>query len=87
MAYEQARNRRKKLLKTYKEVEAMRKHYTGSGVWYDEDRGFFYKYSASNTPGYAKLLRRQSNKKIRQSKDTLSHGEYRRMYDYKWTLF
>lgn len=87
MAYKQAQNRRKKLLKTYKEIEGMRKHLTGSGVWYNEDRGFYYKYTASNTPGYAKLLRRQCNKKIRQSKDTLNHGDYRRMYDYKWTLF
>jgi hypothetical protein len=87
MAYKQAQNRRKKLVKTYKEIEGMRKHYTGSGVWYDEDRGFYYKYTASNTPGYAKYLRRRTNKKLRQSKDTLNHGEYRRVFDYKWALF
>jgi protease II len=87
MAYEQSRNRKKKLLKTYKAIKGIKKHYTGSGVWYDEDRGFYYKYTASNTPGYAKLLRRQGNKKIRQSKNIFNHGEYRRMYDYKWTLF
>ena len=87
MAYKQAETRRKKLLKTYKQIEGMRKHYTGSGVWYDEDRGFYYKYTASNTPGYAKLLRKYGNKKVRQAKDTLNHGEYRRVYDYNWTLF
>ena len=83
MAYKQARNRHKKLVRTYNET----KHSCGSGVWFDEERGFFYKYTASNTPGYAKLLRRQGNKKIRQSKCTHKYGEYRRMYDYKWALF
>jgi protease II len=86
MAYKQAKNRRKKLLKTYKQIEDMRKHYTGSGVWYDEDRGFYYKYTASNTPGYAKLLRKRGNKKVRQSNDILNYSDYRRVYDYKWTL-
>lgn len=87
MAYKQAQNRYKKLLKTYKQIKGMRKHYTGAGVWYNEDRGFYYKYAASSTPGYAKFLRRISNKRIRQSKDTFRNSKYRRAYDYKWTLF
>ena len=87
MAYKQAKNRKKRLQKTYDEVKYMRKHYTGSGVWIDEDRGFLYRYSPSSTPGYAKSLRRIGNKKVRHSKDVLNNGEYRRVYDYKWTLF
>lgn len=87
MAYKQAQNRRKKLMKTYSQIKGMRKHLHPGGVWYDEERGFFYKYTASNTPGYTKLLRKQSNKKIRQSTDNLSHGDYRKLYDYKWILF
>ena len=83
MAYKQARNRRKKLVKTYEET----KNSYGSGVWYDEDRGMYKKYTASNTPGYAKSLRRTGNKKVRQSKEVHNHGEYRKVYDYKWTLF
>ena len=87
MAYPQSQNRKKRLLKTYREIACMRKHYTGSGVWYDEDRGFYYKYTASNTPGYAKMLRRISNKKVRKLADISNYGVYRRSYDYKWTLF
>ena len=87
MAYKQAQNRRKKLLKTYRQIEGMRKHYTGSGVWYDEDRGFYYKYTASNTPGYAKSLRKIGNRKVRKSKTLYKNSEYRKAYDYKWTLF
>lgn len=87
MAYQQATNRKKRLLRTYRSVEGMRKHSTGSGVWYDEDRGFYYKYTASNTPGYAKMLRRISNKKVRKSSELGNFGVYRKSYDYKWTLF
>ena len=87
MAYKQARDRKKRLLKTYREIECMRKHCTGSGVWYDDERGFYYKYTASNTPGYAKMLKRISNKKVRKSVDIGSHGVYRKSYDYKWILF
>lgn len=87
MAYDQARNRKRRLLKTYKQVKGQKRHCSGSGVWYDEDRGFFYKYTASNTPGYAKALRRISNKKVRKTPLILSHGDYRRLYDYKWALY
>jgi hypothetical protein len=87
MAYKQARNRRKRLIKTYNKIEGMGRHYTGSGVWYDEDRGFYYKYTASNTPGYAKALRKIGNKKVRKAPDIGNYSAYRKQYDYKWTLF
>ena len=83
MAYKQARARRKKLIKTYQETKSK----YGSGVAFDEDRNFYYKYTASNTPGYTKILKRVSNKKVRQSKDLGSHNNYRRKYDYYWILF
>ena len=81
--YKQAKCRRKKLLKTYEAT----KHGEGSGVWYDEDRGFYYKYTASNTPGYAKALRKMSNKKVRKAADVGNHAAYRKNFDYKWALF
>lgn len=81
--YKQAKNRRRRLEKTYKQT----KHSYGSGVWFDEDRGFYYKYTASNTPGYAKMLRRISNKKVRKSDEIGNHGSYRKAYDYKWELY
>ena len=80
--YKQAQQRRKRLIKTYEAT----KHGYGSGVWYEEDRGFYYKYYASNTPGYAKALRKISNKKVRKALDVGSHGSYRKEYDYKWAL-
>lgn len=87
MAYHQAQQRKKALKKTYTQILGRKRHVAPSGVWINEDRGFLYRYSASNTPGYTKLLRRIGNKKVRQSKHTLKHGDYRRVYDYKWALF
>ena len=86
MAYDQARNRKRRLERTYKQIKDQNSHYSGSGVWYDEDRGFYYRYTCSNTPGYARSLRRISNKRVRKSSMLLNHGEYRRLYDYKWAL-
>jgi hypothetical protein len=87
MAYKQAKNRKKRLAKTYRKIRGMTKHCTAGGVWYDEDRGFYYKYTASNTPGYAKALRKISNKKVRKSAEVGNYGSYRKNYDYKWTLY
>lgn len=83
MAYKQAQNRKKKLLKTFEET----KNSYGAGVWYDEKRGYYYKYSASNTPGLAKSFRKAGNKKVRHSKENLQHGDYRKVFDYKWTIY
>ena len=83
MAYKQAENRRKKLVRTYNET----KNHYGSGVWFDEDRNRYIKCSASNTSGYAKQLRRISNKKVRKSSDVGNHAVYRKAYDYKWELY
>ena len=83
MAYKQAMSRRKKLLNTYNKTKTS----CGSGVWYDDERGFYYKYTASNTPGYAKSLRKIGNKKVRKAFDVGNHSMYRKQYDYKWALF
>ena len=82
--YKQAKNRHKRLAKVYEET----KHSCGGGgVWYDEKRGFYYKYPASNTPGYTKLLKRISNKKVRKTAEVGDYGSYRKSYDYKWEIY
>lgn len=83
MAYKQAMNRRKKLVKTYEET----KNSYGSGVWYDEKRGCYRRCTASNTPGYAKWLRHISNKHVRKDANVGNYGAYRKSYDYKWELY
>lgn len=83
MAYKQSQNRKKRLLRTYRKT--CRGY--GGGVWFDEDKGRFIKYSGSNTPGYTKFLRKMSNKKVRKTADVGNFSSYKRLYDYKWILY
>ena len=83
MAYKQSQHRKRRLLKTYRKTRGK----YGSGVWFDEEKGMYYRYTASNTPGYTKALRKQSNKKVRKSLDNYNFGTYKKLYDYKWILF
>jgi hypothetical protein len=83
MAYKQAQKRRKRLMKTYEKT----KNSYGAGVWFDDYKGFYKKYSPSNTPGYAKSLRKLSNRRLRRSKESYNHSSYKKLYDYWWTLF
>jgi hypothetical protein len=83
MGYKQARNRRRRLERLYVQT----KYSCGSGAWYDEDKDRYVKFTASSTPGYAKLLRHYSNKKVRRAKDIGAHADYRKCYDYRWVLY
>lgn len=83
MAYKQAQNRKKRLMRTYNQT----KHSTRGGVWFDEDTGRYIKYAASNTPGYSKTLRRVSNRKLRHSDITYRNSTYKKVYDYWWILY
>lgn len=83
MAYKQAQNRKKRLMKTYRQT----KHKYGPGVWFNEDTGRYIKCSASNTPGYTKALRRVSNRKVRRAAETYRNSTYKKLYDYWWILY
>ena len=83
MTYRQAQNRKKYLLKTYRETKT---HHT-AGVWFDESDMRYKKYTTSNTPGYTKHLRRISNKKVRRAYNIGNHSSYKKLYDYWWILF
>ena len=85
MAYKQARNRKKRLMKTYRKMPVRK--YSAAGVWVDKDSGRYIKYSASNTPGYTKFLRRASNRKVRRATDIYRYGSYKKLYDCWWTLY
>jgi len=83
MAYKQAQNRKKRLMKTYRQT----KNSYGAGVWFNEDTGRYIKYTASKTPGYAKYLRKISNRKIRRIYNIGNFSNYKKHFDYWWTLF
>lgn len=83
MGYRRSRNERKKLKKLYRKT----KNSCRGGAWYNDDKERYIRYSASNTPGYSKYLRKLSNRKLRHSNDVLNYGLYRKIFDYWWVLF
>jgi len=83
MGYHESRERNRRLKKLHDETE--NQYYVG--VYYDEDKKRYIKYSPNKRAGYTKCIRKIANRKVRRSKDLLRHGTYRKLYDYWWELF
>lgn len=84
MSYRRSKERNRRLKKLYEET----KHSYGSGAWYDEEKGRYIRYYPSSSTGYTKYLRRISNRKIRRMKEMSLKGcQYKKAFDYWWTLF
>ena len=83
MGHRRSVQERLRLKKLYKQT----KYSCRGGAWYDDEKERYIRYFASNTPGYTKMLRRISNRKVRKSKEVLNHGLYKKAYDYWWVLF
>ena len=81
MGHRRARQDRKKLRRLYDET----KNQYGAGVWYDEQKHRFIRYS-TGSGGRAAFLKKQSNKRVRRKADVGSHNAYRRHFDYRWEL-
>jgi hypothetical protein len=81
LAYKQARERNKRLKKLAKDTD----HAYGAGAWYNENKGRYIKYQVGSQK-FRKYLRRQSSKKARQYKGDLAHSDYKKTFDYWWTL-
>lgn len=58
-----------------------------AGAYFDESKGRYVKYTPNRGSGYTKYLKKMSNKKLRQTKETLNHRAYKKNYDYMWILF
>lgn len=78
MSYQRKREDKRRLEKLSKD---------NGFAYFNEKKNRYIQYSASNTPGYTKLLRRISNKKIRKATDLPRKGNYKKLFDYWWTLF
>lgn len=83
MGYHRAEERNRRLKKLCDET----KNSCGSGAYYDENKNRYIKCCARNTPGYAKYLRKISNRRVRKSDIPLKGCSYKRLYDYWWELY
>lgn len=82
MGHRRTKQERKKLRRLYDET----KHSYGAGVWYDEQKHRFIRYSMGSG-GRSTFLKKQSNKRVRRAEDVGNHCGYRRHFDYNWELF
>ena len=82
MGYRRSQERNRRLKKLYGDT----KNSYGAGAYYDTDKGRDIQYSPRRHTGYAKYLRKISNRKVRRNKDHYNNGLYRRLYDYWWEL-
>lgn len=83
MSYRRSKEDKRRLKKLYDKT----KNSCCAGVWYDEKKKRYIRFYSSNTPGYAKYLRRIANRKVRRAKISLKHSQYKRLYDYWWILY
>lgn len=56
------------------------------GAYYSDEKGRYVRRYRGKANGAAKYCRRQSNRCVRRQADLFQNGEYRKMYDYWWTL-
>ena len=81
MDYYSKKEENRRLKKLYKKT-----HYWGSGVYYDEKKKRFVKMSLNGRGHTTKYFRKKANKKVRKYKGDLSHSDYRKVFDYWWTI-
>ena len=82
MSYHRCKERHRRLKKLY----AFTKNYYGCGAYYDAKKHRYVRYSVGRS-GYKKYLKRKSNKKVRKAKCVNDYCDYKKLYDYWWTLF
>lgn len=82
MGYRRSVERNHRLKRIY---DSTKHKYTG-GVYFDEEKNRYIRYCPRNTTGYTKFIRRKSNKRFRKQNEPLNHNQYRKVYDYWWTL-
>lgn len=74
---------KRKLEKLY---NATKHSCTGGGAFFHEGKGRYIRYYTSGKSKYTKYLKRLSNKKVRHSSLALANSEYKKIFDYWWSL-
>lgn len=83
MSYHRCQEDKRRLRKLYNKT----KNDWGSGVWYDDKKKRYIRIYLSNVSGHSKYWRRVSNKKVRKTKILLRYNQYKKVFDYWWTLY
>ena len=83
MSHERSVEDERRLKKLYNET----KYYIGTGVWYDERKKRYIRYSPSHKSKLPKYLKRLSHRKVRKLNRLMQGNQDRRVFDYWWVLF
>lgn len=77
MSYQRSCQEYKRMRRLYDKT----KNAYGAGVYFNEQKNRFMRYSASNGVR-SKFLKKQSNKRVRRATDLHNYAAYRRYLDY-----
>ena len=83
MSFIRAAEDKRRLAKLARET----KRWWVSGAYYSEDEGRYIRRYRGKANAGAKYCRQRSNRSVRRQGELLQRGEYRKVYDYWWTLF
>jgi hypothetical protein len=85
MSWQRSAETKRRLKHLYEET----KHTYGKGVWYDERKGRYIQYWASNgRTGRVKWVKRKCNRAVRRYKGDLpTKGSYRKVSEYWWEIW
>lgn len=81
MGYKRSKEDKRRLKKLHFET----KNRYAAGVWYDDRKQRYIKYSRSDFPG-AGFFHKLSNKKVRRDGNVVSGGSYKKVFDYKYHI-
>ena len=79
MGHKQASERNRRLKKLYDET----KNSYGRGVWYDNKKQRYVRYCFGDCKRY---FRRLANRKVRRNNDVPSGGNYKKVFDFWWSI-
>lgn len=82
MGYLRSKERNRRLEKLYEET----KNSYGAGVWYDEKKGRYIRYSCGGRK-HKRYLKKLSSKKARRYQGDMQNSDYKRTFDYWWELY
>lgn len=84
MSHKRSQEDKRRLKKKYETVGRYR--YLG-GVWYNEESDRYIRYWRSgHRSKFCKYCQRQSNRKVRRTKDIDNYSNYRKLFDYWWFI-
>lgn len=87
MSHKRSVMEHKRLEKLYEETtKSGTKKIRRAGVWFDRKKNRYVRFSISDKSDLPKYFKKVSNKKVRRCEHTLNRGQYKKLFEYNWSL-